>query len=150
MIIRNPRCPDPSLSPYTPYFIYPVTICPYSFWILSFPPRHGDPHAPTVPPAPPSATASFLDALRGGGKNVSRLSTTPPRPPSTAARSTGLPGRAGEAEPSAARACGGYLGGPRRHGGGEGGTRRRGAGPTPGSWGAGVRGGLWKIGRHRR
>lgn len=52
----------------------------------------------------------------------------PPRPPSTAARSTGLPGRAGEAEPSAARACGGYLGGPRRHGGGEGGTRRRGRG----------------------
>lgn len=37
-------------------------------------------------------------------------------------------GRAGEAEPSAARACGGDLGGPRRHGGGEGGTGRRGRG----------------------
>lgn len=28
--------------------------------------------------------------------------------------------------------------------------REKGAGPTPGSWGAGVLGGLWKIGRHRR
>lgn len=35
-------------------------------------------------------------------------------------------GRAGEAEPSAARACGGDLGGPKRHGGGEGGTGRGG------------------------
>lgn len=51
-----------------------------------------------------------------------------PLHPFTAARSTGLPERAGEAEPSAARACGGYLGGPRRHGGGEGGTGRRGRG----------------------
>lgn len=57
-----------------------------------------------------------------------RAPPPPPRPDSTAARSTGLPGRAGEAELSAARACGGDLGGPRRHGGGEGGTGRRGRG----------------------
>lgn len=42
------------------------------------------------------------------------------------------PQAGGEAEPSAARACGGDLGGPRRHGGGEGGTGRRGWGRLQG------------------
>lgn len=73
------------------------------------------------------------------------------KPPlhSAAARSTRLPGRAGEAEPSAARACGGDLGGPRRHGGGEGGTGRRGRGRLLGVGERGCKGGLWKTGRHR-
>lgn len=53
---------------------------------------------------------------------------SPPPPPRSLARFSGLPGRAGEAEPSAAGACGGDLGGPGRHGGGEGGTGRRGWG----------------------
>lgn len=52
----------------------------------------------------------------------------PAAPPLRGGSLDWAPGRAGEAEPSAARACGGDLGGPRRHGGGEGGTGRRGRG----------------------
>lgn len=64
---------------------------------------------------------------------------------SAAAPSTRPRGGRGEAEPSAARACGGDLGGPRRHGGGKAGTGEGGQ-PTR-ELGSGAKGGgLGKLG----